>query len=162
MNYDENKGTQQTLFVVPGSGKDVRLFFNSDKTKLEKIRLSVNKLVEIVSNGVLDVEAFLHINSIGLITRTKYKTLVKVQPPFSTIDKDIVDVKINVAETSEIFHKSSKDILSRQYIDYYVDSGQQISHHDLYNLSVKNQFVVDEIKRRKKNDSTSTIARNKK
>ncbi|EKR9279346.1 hypothetical protein P9698_002747, partial [Enterococcus faecalis] len=48
------------------------------------------------------------------------------------------------------------------YIDYYVDSGQQISHHDLYNLSVKNQFVVDEIKRRKKNDSTSTIARNKK
>lgn len=82
MNYDENKGPQQTLFVVPGSGKDVRLFFNSDKTKLEKIRLSVNKLVEIVSNGVLDVEAFLHINSIGLITRTKYKTLVKVQPLF--------------------------------------------------------------------------------
>lgn len=162
MNDEMNEMVEQPLFLVPGSGKEVRLFFNPEKTKLEKIRLSVNKLAELVYNNVLDIESLLHIQSICLITRAKFKTLVKVTPPIEGIQDEAVTVNVDLEETNSVFQEGSKAILARAYVDYYVADDQVISHHDLYNLSVKNQLVLDEIKRRKKNDSSSSAARNRK
>lgn len=162
MNDEMNEMVKQPLFLVPGSGKEVRLFFNPEKTKLEKIRLSVNKLAELVYNNVLDIESLLNIQSICLITRSKFKTLVKVTPPIEGVSDEVVTVDVDLEETNSVFQEGSKAILARAYVDYYVTDDQVISHHDLYNLSIKNQLVLDEIKRRKKNDSLSSATRNRK
>lgn len=75
----ELRDETKTLFLVPGTGKDVRLYFNQTKTKLEKVRLSLNKVAEILSNGFIDEQSFLQIESIGLITRSNFKTMIRIE-----------------------------------------------------------------------------------
>lgn len=75
----EVRNETKTLFLVPGAGKDVRLYFNQTKTKLEKVRLSLNKVAEILSNGFIDEQSFLQIESIGLITRSNFKTMIRIE-----------------------------------------------------------------------------------
>ncbi|MEB7792068.1 hypothetical protein [Enterococcus faecalis] len=160
----EKQEEEKILYLVPGSGKDVRLYFNAEKTKLEKVRLSLNKVSEILSNGFINETEFLSIQTIGLITRSNFKTVVHVHDIKSTlIDPDTVNVTVDTLETNQKFKETNKSLLGRPYFEFFIDKKEKISHGDLYNLSKKNEETLKQIKKRKKKETYFTsLAKNSK
>lgn len=158
------KDETKTLFLVPGAGKDVRLYFNPAKTKLEKIRLSLNKVAELLSNGFIDEEGFLQIESIGLITRSNFKTMIRIEGvQRGKIEQEVVNVSVDTLETRKRHDEKSKPLLSQPYFEFIIAADEKISHEALYNLSKKNDQTLQAIKKQKKKDTFYTkLARNNK
>ncbi|MCL8369492.1 hypothetical protein M8267_14030 [Enterococcus faecalis] len=150
----EVRDETKTLFLVPGAGKDVRLYFNQTKTKLEKVRLSLNKVAEILSNGFIDEQSFLQIESIGLITRSNFKTMIRIEGiQQGKIEQEVVNVTVDTKETQKLHDEKNKPLLGQPYFEFIIDAEEQISHEALYNLSKKNDQTLKEINKQKKKDS---------
>ncbi|OUZ28218.1 hypothetical protein A5885_003565 [Enterococcus sp. 8E11_MSG4843] len=60
-------------------GKEVRLVFGHKKERLYSIQLSLNKVSELVRNGLVTQNTLTEVDRIGLITKSNQNTYVKVE-----------------------------------------------------------------------------------
>lgn len=120
--------THRPLYLAVKNG--VELIFNSDNTKLEKIRLTNNKLTEILMNGVCNSESIFQIKEIVLITRSKFFTETPVTELRQSCLKG-VQVRIS-SPLLEDYQQINLNQLT--CYEFHVNADQNISKHDLYTL----------------------------
>ncbi|MFW3588344.1 hypothetical protein [Vagococcus fluvialis] len=102
--------------------------FTRKKKKLDRlvsINLSVNKLYELMNNGLVDKDGFLEIGRVSLLTRSNFKTTAVI---------DIAKTKANC---------EGKDIFLNGDFQLFVEESQYISRDDLYVLSRKNRQTYE-------------------
>ena len=66
---------KKTLYLTVG--KEVSLSFTGNGEALQYIRLSVNKLAEIINNGLVDRQSIFEIDEVSLITKVIIRPLCK-------------------------------------------------------------------------------------
>lgn len=90
---------KKTLYLTVG--KEVSLSFTGNGEALQYIRLSVNKLAEIINNGLVDRQSIFEIDEVSLITKSNYKTVVQVVAGKQVLhgNTDHVDVVIDKDKT---------------------------------------------------------------
>lgn len=104
-------------------GKEVSLTFSGKKKnegRLEYITLSVNKLVELINNNLVDRESILDVERVSLIVRTNFKK----------------NVLIDATKTRK--YSEGKDIFTNGNFRLFVDESQYLSHEEMYVLAIKN------------------------
>ena len=102
-------------------GKEVTLSFSRDHSRLECIRLSTNKLAELISNGLISRESIFDISRISLITKSNYKTEVLID-------------QIRTRRQAE-----GKDIFTNGNFIFFIEKSQFITHSQLYTLYKNNK-----------------------
>ena len=106
---------KKTLYLTVG--KEVSLSFTGNGEALQYIRLSVNKLAEIINNGLVDRQSIFEIDEVSLITKSNYKTVVQVVAGKQVLhgNTDHVDVVIDKDKTKQ---KVAGKIFSRMATFY--------------------------------------------
>ena len=120
-------------------GKEVRLTFTAKFERLRSIQLSLNKVSELIRNGLVTQETLTEVDRIGLITKSNHNTYVQVedirQVPIDPIE---VMVPINKKKTKAKFNPNES--WARQgWFEYIVSDNQEISREDLYSLNQLNE-----------------------
>lgn len=127
---------KKTLYLTVG--KEVSLSFTGNGEALQYIRLSVNKLAEIINNGLVDRQSIFEIDEVSLITKSNYKTVVQVVAGKQVLhgNTDHVDVVIDKDKTKQ--KADGKDIFTNGDFLFIVDQEQHISKQELHTLNIKN------------------------
>lgn len=122
-------------------GKEVRLVFGHKKERLHSIQLSLNKVSELVRNGLVTQKTLTEVDRIGLITKSNHNTYVKVEDIRQVpLDPKEVMVPINKKKTRAKFNP--KEPWQRQgWFEYIVADDQEISRGDLYILDQLNTEI---------------------
>lgn len=116
------------LYLAVKNG--VELIFNSDNTKLEKIRLTNNKLSELLMNRVCNSESIFEIKEIVLITRSKFFT----ETPVTELRQSRLK-GVQVRISSPLLEDYQEINLNQvTCYEFHVNADQNISKHDLYTL----------------------------
>jgi len=100
--------------------------------------LSVNKLAEIINNGLVDRQSIFEIDEVSLITKSNYKTVVQVVAGKQVLhgNTNHVDVVIDKDKTKR--KAAGKDIFINGDFLFIVDQEQRISKQELHTLNIKN------------------------
>lgn len=119
-------------------GKEVSLSFSGEFEKLKYIRLSLNKVAELLNNELIDSESIFDIDEVCLITKSNYRTVVKVIGNKQELqgNNETVNVRINKDKTRQ--RKKGKNLLTSGDFIFVVDQNQSFKQEDLYNLNSKN------------------------
>lgn len=122
-------------------GKEVRLAFGHKKERLHSIQLSLNKVSELVRNGLVSQQTLTEVDCIGLITKSNHNTYIQVKDIRQVpLDTEEVMVPINKKKTRAKF--SPNESWARQgWFEYIVSENQEISRGDLYILDQLNTEI---------------------
>lgn len=117
-------------------GKEVKLNFD-EADNLASIRLSINKVAEIVGNGLVNEESIFDVSIIGLITKSNYKTYIRIIGGKQVINgnANYEKVPINRKRTAEKI--GNKDVYQQGYFEFYVEENEKIPRRKLilpYNI----------------------------
>lgn len=131
----KNENELKTLYLTVG--KEVSLSFKGDGSSLKFVRLSVNKLAEIIRNGLVDRHSIFEIDEISLITKSNYTTTVKVVNGKQMLSGDCESVDISVDKNQTKRKAAGKDIFTSGDFIFYVQENQ-LTKDQLHTLNVKN------------------------
>lgn len=149
------ENTVKTLFLTVG--KEVSLSFEGDGSYLKEVRLSVNKLAELISNQIVDRESIFKIDEISLITKSNYKTIVKVENGKQMLSgtKDSMDFTVDKEKTRA--SKEGKNIFTSGDFIFYVSPTERLTKEMFHNLNQKNSTsYVNEFKTSRTRSSKQT------
>jgi hypothetical protein len=138
-------GEHQPLYLAVKNG--VELIFNDDETRLTKIRLTNNKLSELLKNNVCNSDSIFKINEIVLITRSKFYTEIAIgEVRQSSLSG------VNVRISSPLIEDYQQINLNQlTCFEFHVCSDQNISKSKLYTLKqIANREKEDKKQKQKK------------
>lgn len=128
---------KKEIHVVVGAGTEVHLLFSRDQSRLIRIRLSQNKILELLNNKGFTVTDLIETQKVTLI-------LSKVKKITILIDSD---------KSKANFESDPRTILDYSYLEFYVSNKNRVAEKDLKQLFRKNTqteeiFRVTKAKRR--------------
>lgn len=114
-------------------GKEVKIQFDNEDN-LEKIELSNNKIGELFSNGLIDQTSIFDITVIGLITKSNFKTYIRVRDnrPAIHSKNDYEYVSVDQKQTRE--HKGNNNPMEAGKFIFYVEKGGKYPKNGLVSL----------------------------
>lgn len=120
-------------------GKEVRLTFTPKFERLRSIQLSLNKVSELIRNGLVTQGTLTEVDRIGLITKSNHNTYVEVEDIRKVpVQSKEVMVPINKKKTKAKFDPNEP--WQRQgWFEYIVADNQSISRGDLHILNQINK-----------------------
>ncbi|MBO1139861.1 hypothetical protein FQS87_08125 [Enterococcus avium] len=117
----QNEGNVLFLTI----GKEVKLNFD-EADHLASIRLSINKIAEIVGNGLVNEESIFDVSIVGLITKSNYKTYIQVVGGRQVMHGNTNYEKIPINQKRTYSRKGNRDVYQQGFFEFYVKEGEKI------------------------------------
>lgn len=117
------KSENRMIFLTVG--KEVKMFFNQNNN-LKKIRLSLNKVAELFGNGIVDEETIFEVNKISLVTKTNYKTVIRVVNGTQKMIGNAKIEKVGVDQDKTKSQEGNFKIKQQGFFDFFVAEGETV------------------------------------
>lgn len=117
-------------------GKEVKLNFDQ-QDNLYSIRLSINKVAELVSNKLLTEESIFNVSMIGLITKSNFKTYIRVIGGKQSISGDMKYEKVSIDQEKTRGKKRNRKIYQQGFFEFFVSNDEIVPKRKLilpYNI----------------------------
>lgn len=130
-HYFMNKMVEQNCEILYLTiGKEVKVNFD-EENYLASIRLSINKVAELFGNKVVNEETIFYVSTIGLVTKSNYKTYISVRDSKQVIGlkSDYEKVKVDQERTSK--KTGNKKVFEQGYFEFFVSEEEKIPKNKL-------------------------------
>lgn len=117
-------------------GKEVKLKFD-EQENLSSIRLSVNKIAELFGNQLLTEESIFEVSLVGLITKSNFKTYIRVIGGKQVISGDAKYEKVPINQKKTRDKKGNKSVYQQGFFEFFVADEDKVSKRKLilpYNI----------------------------
>ena len=119
------EGERNEKIIYLTIGKEVKLKFD-EQENLSSIRLSVNKVAELVGNELLTEESIFHVSLVGLITKSNYKTYIRVVGGKQVISGDAKYEKVPINQKKTRDKKGNKNIYQQGFFEFFVSDKEKV------------------------------------
>ena len=106
-------------------GKEVKLNFD-EADNLASIRLSINKVADIVGNGLVNEESIFDVSIVGLITQSNYKTYIQVIGGKQVMNGNAKYEKVPINQKRTDERKGNRNVYQQGYFEFYVNDNEKI------------------------------------
>ncbi|GMC02544.1 hypothetical protein K5E_22090 [Enterococcus thailandicus] len=111
-------------------GKEVKLKFD-EQENLSSIRLSVNKVAELFGNELLTEESIFEVSLIGLITKSNFKTYIRIVGGKQIISGDTKYEKVSINQKKTRDKKGNKNVYQQGFFEFFVSNEEKVSKKKL-------------------------------
>lgn len=130
-HYFMNKLVEQNCEILYLTiGKEVKVNFD-EENYLASIRLSINKIAELFGNKVVNEESIFYVSTIGLVTKSNYKTYISVVGGKQVISGNANYEKVTVDQERTSKKTGNTKVFEQGYFEFFVSEEDKIPRNKL-------------------------------